>query len=80
MIGSVKNIFLGVLLSGILFADFINIPDVVTKVGTCSANWLKIESGIRGIGMGGAHVAAGDGVYASSYNPASIGFVEGADV
>ncbi len=30
--------------------------------------------------MGGAHVAMGDGIYASTYNPASIGFVQGSDV
>ena len=29
--------------------------------------------------MGGAHVAAGNGVYAAPYNPASIGFVKGSD-
>lgn len=80
MLSRIKIIVLSIALLEIAFASFNNIPDVVTKVATCSANWLKIESGIRGIGMGGAHVAAGDGIYASSYNPASIGFVEGTDV
>ena len=64
---------------GLLSADFRNIPDIVTKVGTCAGNWLKLETGTRAIGMGGAHVAAGDGIYAAPYNPASIGFVKGSD-
>ena len=80
MIIRIKKLIICFSLFGFIFPDFINIPEVVTKVGTCSANWLKIESGIRGIGMGGAHVAAGDGIYASNYNPASIGFVNGSDV
>ena len=64
---------------GLLSANFRNIPDIVTKVGTCAGNWLKLETGTRAIGMGGAHVAAGNGVYAAPYNPASIGFVQGSD-
>ena len=59
--------------------DVNNIPDIVTKVGTCAGNWLKLETGTRAIGMGGAHVAAGDGIYAAPYNPASIGFISGSE-
>ena len=66
-------------LLGMLSAQFRNIPDVVTKVGTCAGNWLKLETGTRAIGMGGAHVAVGEGIYAAPYNPASIGFIEGSD-
>jgi hypothetical protein len=51
-------------------------PDAVTKVGTSAANWLKIESGTRGIGMGGAQVASGRGLSGAYYNPASIAFIE----
>jgi len=51
-------------------------PDAVTKVGTSAANWLKIESGTRGIGMGGAQVASGRGLSGAYYNPASITFIE----
>ena len=54
-------------------------PEIVTKVGTCAGNWLKLETGTRAIGMGGAHVATGDGIYAVPYNPASIGFIQGSD-
>ena len=43
----------------ILFSLFLNFsytqedvsPDVVTKVATCAANWLKLETGTRAIGM-----------------------------
>ena len=58
----------------------INIPDVVTKVATASGNWLKLETGTRAIGMGGAAVASGDGIYAAPYNPAAIGFIDNSEV
>ena len=50
-------------------------PDIVTKVATASANWLKLETGTRAIGMSGAYTAAGNGVTGIPYNPASITFV-----
>ena len=56
-----------------------DIPEIVTKVGTCAGNWLKLETGARAIGMGGAHVATGNGIYAVPYNPAAIGFVQNQD-
>ena len=55
-------------------------PDVVSKVGTSAANWLKLESGARAIGMGGAHAAAGNGISSIPYNPASLGFVQGSQL
>ena len=51
--------------------------DVVTKVATSAANWLKLETGTRAIGMGGAYTAAGDDVSGIPYNPASVSFVKG---
>jgi len=54
-------------------------PDAVTKVATSAANWLKIESGVRGIGMGGSQVASGRGLSGAYYNPASIAFIEGSE-
>ena len=51
-------------------------PDAVTKVGTSAANWLKIESGVRGMAMGGAQAASGRGLSGAYYNPASIAFIE----
>ena len=37
-------------------------PDVVTKVATCAANWLKLDTGTRAIAMGGAYTAAAYGI------------------
>ena len=54
-------------------------PDAVTKVATSAANWLKIESGVRGIGMGGSQVASGRGLSGAYYNPASITFIDGSE-
>ena len=50
-------------------------PDAVTKAGTSAANWLKIESGARGIAMGGSQVASGRGLSGAFFNPASIAFI-----
>ena len=52
----------------------------VTKVATSAANWLKIETGVRGIGMGGSQVASGRGMTGVHYNPASITFIKGSEV
>jgi len=51
----------------------------VTKVGTSAANWLKIESGTRGIAMGGSQVASGRGLSGSYFNPASIAFIDNSE-
>ena len=34
------------------FGQFRDIPEVVTKVATSTANWLKLETSARAIGMG----------------------------
>ncbi|MFP6683613.1 MAG: PorV/PorQ family protein, partial [Polyangiaceae bacterium] len=44
-----------------------------------SLNFLKLETGIRAIGMAGAQVAAGLGVEAVPYNPASIALIKRSD-
>ena len=67
----------------ILFSLILNVsvaqedvsPDAVTKVATCAANWLKLETGTRAIGMGGAYTAAANGIYGVPYNPASVAFI-----
>ena len=51
-------------------------PDLVTKEATAGFNFLKLETGIRAIGMAGAQVAAGQGVEAVPYNPASIALIK----
>ena len=68
-----KSIVL-IMLINICLAQYREIPDIVTKVGTSVGNWLKLETDARAVGMGGAQVAAGEGVSALSYNPASIAF------
>jgi hypothetical protein len=65
---------------GLSFSQYRDIPDVVTKVATTAGNWLKLETGARGVGMAGAMVAAGTGVSAITYNPASIGFIKGSEL
>jgi len=69
-----------ILIIGIGYSQYRDIPDVVTKVATTAGNWLKLETGARGVGMAGAMVAAGTGVSAITYNPASIGFVKGSEL
>ena len=54
--------------------------EAVTKVATSAANWLKIDSGIRGIGLGGAQVASGSGIVGLHYNPASIAFINSSEL
>ena len=75
-----RNPFLILIFIGISFSQYRVIPDVVTKVATTSANWLKLETGARGVGMAGAMVAAGEGVSAIPYNPASIGYIKGSEL
>lgn len=65
-----------VLLVGISFPN----EESVTKVATSAANWLKIDSGVRGISMGGSQVASGRGIAGMHYNPASIAFIKGSEV
>ena len=64
----------------VLFTGLLLAGDDCPNCGTYAANWLNLETGTRAIGMGGAHVAAGDGVYAAPYNPSSISSVEGIDM
>ena len=63
---------LGMFLSGQHF----ELPGEVTKVGTAAANWLKLDTGARGIAMGGAQTAAGTGMSGVPYNPANIAFLQ----
>ena len=73
-------LFISIVIFGIVICqDPPDPPDAVTKVGTSAANWLKIESGVRGIGMGGSQVASGRGLSGAYYNPASITFIEGSE-
>ena len=71
-----SNFLIFFLLTGSLFSQGGDIPEVVTKVATAAGNWLKIETGARAIGMGGAFVAAGEGISGIPYNPASIAYIK----
>ena len=67
-------------LIGLLSISFVYMQDnvdIVTKVATSAANWLKLETGTRAIGMGGAYTAVADDVSGIPYNPASVSFVMG---
>ena len=75
-----RVLFILIVFLGLSFSQYRDIPDVVTKVATTAGNWLKLETGARGVGMAGAMVAAGTGVSAITYNPASIGFVKGSEL
>ena len=74
-----SNVFVFALLTGILFSQGGDIPEVVTKVATAAGNWLKIETSARAIGMGGAYVAAGEGINGIPYNPASIAYIKNSE-
>jgi len=60
----------------LLFGQYRDIPDVVTKVATAAGGFLKLETSARAIGMGGSFVASGRGVSGIPYNSASIAFIE----
>ena len=51
-------------------------PDVVSRVATSAANWLKIETGTRAIGMSGAFTSVDGGIAGIPYNPAALTFVK----
>ena len=60
----------------LLLGQYREIPEVVTKVATAAAGFLKLETSARAIGMGGSFVASGRGVSGIPYNPSSIGYIE----
>ena len=45
----------------ILIFNFV-FTETVTQEGTDAGNFLKLETGISGIGMGGAHVASANNI------------------
>ena len=70
-----KRIFI-LLFPVLLLGQYREIPDVVTKVATAAAGFLKLEPSARAIGMVGSFVASGRGVSGIPYNPSSIGYIE----
>ena len=55
----------------------LSIISISFSAGTTAAQWLELETGIRGVGMGGAQTASGRDVSSSLYNPVSISYIEG---
>ena len=54
--------------------------DTVTKVGTTSAQFLKIGVGARAVSLGGAYVAEATDLSALYWNPAGLSKLRGAAV
>ena len=75
----IRFLILSLSFISVSFGQFRDIPEVVTKVATSTANWLKLETSARAIAMGGAHVASGRGISGIPYNPASIAFIESSE-
>jgi len=73
------NRSLTIFFSCIVFLYGDGTTDAVTKVATAAGNWLKIETSVRGIGMGGAVAASSAGVSVIPYNPSSIGYLIGSE-
>ena len=73
---NIKYLLTSLFIFSLSVAQNINIPNVVTKVGSAAENWLKLETSARAIGMGGAQVAAAVGVQGIAYNPASLAFIQ----
>ena len=73
----IKQLILCICISSVILPqdDYRDIPDIVTKVATSAANWLKLETGTRAISMSGAHVSSGRGISSLPYNPALITFM-----
>ena len=71
-----KRLIIALLFPAIMFGQYRDIPDVVTKVATAAGGFLKLETSARAIGMGGSQVASGRGVSGIPYNPASLAFIE----
>ena len=72
-----SNLVIFILLIGISNAQYRDLPEVVDKVATSAANWLKLGTSVRAAGMGGAQVALGQGINSTPFNPASLAFVKG---
>ncbi len=71
-----KITFILIIVSSVFAQQYRVIPNIVTKVGSAAAPFLKLETGIKEIGMSGAQVASNGGISSLPYNPASIGFVD----
>ncbi|MCD6446724.1 MAG: PorV/PorQ family protein [Candidatus Marinimicrobia bacterium] len=63
---------LALLFAGIGFAQEVDIPADISKVGTHAAQFLKLEVGAKAAALGGAYVAGVDDMSALFWNPAGL--------
>lgn len=69
--------FAFILLSGQLAAQNSQEASSVDRVGTTSAQFLKITAGARAVGMGSAYSAVSDDILAIYWNPAGLSRING---
>lgn len=69
-----RKIFYLIILSNFFYCTYLNaaIFGNLTKSGTTTAQFLKIQVGSRAIGMGGAYVAVANDVSSIYWNPAGL--------
>jgi type IX secretion system protein PorV len=65
-------IALVLLLASMGFAQEVEIPEDISKVGTYAAQFLKLEVGAKAAALGGANVAGVDDMSALYWNPAGL--------
>ena len=63
-----------------IFMIFIIISLAFSGVGTTSIDILKVPTGIKSQGMGGAYVAGGNDIEAIDFNPAGLKSIKGKEV
>ncbi len=57
---------------GIGFAEVVDVPEDISKVGTNAAQFLKLEVGAKATALGGAYVAGVNDLTALYWNPAGL--------
>ncbi len=72
----IRSLSLALIVLSLAQAQYTTTPEIVTKVATAAANWLKMETDIRSVAMGGANVASGRSVSTIPRNPAAIAYLE----
>ena len=71
-----RSLYYSLFLSLFISFGLSNNPDAVSRVATSAANWLKIETGTKAIGMAGAYTSMPGGLSGVPYNPSSVTFVK----
>ena len=71
-----KKVIAAIGLAGLMVPQLASAANIFAKVGTFDGQFLKIEVGARGAGMGGAFVAVADDATALYYNAAGIARID----